>query len=121
VRPPSVPSPDGQHTAFAGRYPPVQARAPFDVSVHAARDSRVPGAGDGRGRLTFVLVNKRVAKHASVTLKPSKRVPEQEVVFYEYSGADRFAIGQLPARKLGDSLTIIPLPAFSVLRFDLKP
>jgi len=107
-------NPDGQNTAFGDRYLPVTASAPFDVSVHAARDTK-------SGRLTFVLVNKRVAKDARVTLKLSKRVPEQEAVFYEYSGADRFAIGQLPARKLGGDSLVVPLPAFSVVRFDLKP
>ena len=97
-------NPDGQNTAFGDRYLPIKASAPADVSVHAARDSKT-------GRLTFVLINKRVAKDARVTLKLSKRVPEQEVVFYEYSGADRFAIGQLPPRKLvGDALDVHAVP-----------
>jgi len=107
-------NPDGRHTAFGDRYLPVKVAAPNDVSVHAARDGKT-------GRLSFVLINKRVGKDARVTLKLSKRVPEQEVVFYEYSGADRFAIGQLPPRKVGGDSLVIPLPAFSVVRFDLKP
>jgi len=107
-------NPDGQHTAFGDRCLPVAASAPFDVSVHTARDSKT-------GRLTFVLINKRVAKDARVRLKLSKPVAEQEVAFYEYSAADRFAIGQLPARKLSGDTLDIPLPAFSVVRFDLRP
>ena len=88
--------------------------APDDVSVHAARASDA-------GRLTFVMVNKRAAKPARVTLKLSRPVPAQEVTVYEYSAADAGSIGRLPSRTMsGDSLTV-DLPAMSVLRFDLKP
>ena len=80
-----------------------------------------PPSRGQRARLTFVLINKRVAKHASVTLELSKAVPEQQVALYEYSNADRFAIGRLPARKVSGRSIAIDLPAFSAIRFDLKP
>jgi hypothetical protein len=107
-------NPDGKQTAFGDRYLEGKVDAPTDVSVHAAKDSKT-------GRLTFVLVNKRAAKDAKVTLKLSKRVPEQEAAFYEYSAADRFSIGQLPPRKVGGDKIEVDLPSMSVLRFDLKP
>ena len=107
-------NPDGQNTAFGDVYLPGAVSAPDDVSVHAARASDA-------GRLTFVMVNKRAAKPARVTLKLSRPVPAQEVTVYEYSAADAGSIGRLPSRTMsGDSLTV-DLPAMSVLRFDLKP
>jgi hypothetical protein len=107
-------NPDGRKTAFGDRDLPGKVDAPTDVSVHAAKDSKT-------GRLAFILVNKRAAKDARVTLKLKKSVPQQEVVFYEYSGADRFSIGQLPARKVGGDKIEVDLPSMSVVRFDLKP
>ena len=107
-------NPDGKHTAFGDRCLPVRVDAPTDVSVHAARDSR-------SGTLTLILINKRVAKDARLSLKLSRPVPEQDVVAYAYSDADRFAIGQLPPRRLGGDTLDIDLPAFSVLRLDLRP
>ena len=107
-------NPDGEHTAFGDRYLPVGGSAPFDVSVHAARDTAT-------GRITFVLINKRVRKDARLTLTLSKPVPEQDIVVYEFSGRDRFALGQHPARKVSGASIVIDLPAFSALRFDLKP
>ena len=107
-------NPDGKHTAFGDRFLPVSVSAPAEVSVHTARDSKT-------GRLTFVLINKRVAKHATVTLELSKAVPEQQIALYEYSSADRFAIGRLPAREVSGRSIEIDLPAFSVIRFDLEP
>jgi hypothetical protein len=107
-------NPDGQKTAFGDRYLPSKVSAAEDVSVHAAKDSKT-------GRLSFVLVNKRAAKDAKVTVKLSKAVPQQDAVFYEYSSADRFSIGQLPARKVGGDKIEVGLPSMSVVRFDLKP
>ena len=107
-------NPDGRHTAFGGRYLPVKASAPHDVSVHAARDMKT-------GRLTFVVINKRVAKEARLTLTLSQPVPEQDVALFEFSGRDHFAIGQLPRRKVSGKAITLDLPAFSALRFDLKP
>jgi hypothetical protein len=107
-------NPDGKHTAFGDRYLPVRVSAPTEVSVHTARDSKT-------GRLTFVLINKRVAKHATVALELSRAVPEQQVAVYGYSNADRFAIGKLPTRKISGRSVEIDLPAFSVIRFDLEP
>lgn len=107
-------NPDGRHTAFGDRYLPVQVSAPLDVSVHAARDT-------ASGRLSVVLINKRAARDARVTLNLSKAVPEQNVVVYEYRDVDRFAIGQWPARRLGGRQVVINVPALSVLRFDLQP
>ncbi|KPK63332.1 MAG: hypothetical protein AMK73_05225 [Planctomycetes bacterium SM23_32] len=107
-------NPDGRHTAFGDVYLPSEVSAPSDVSVHAARDSAT-------GRLTFVLVNKRAAKPARVTLKLSRPVPAQDVTVYEYSAADKACIGKLPPRQVqGENLTV-DLPAMSVLRFDLAP
>jgi len=107
-------NPDGKFTSFGDRYLPAKVDAPTDVSVHTARDS-------ASGRISFVLVNKRGAKDARVTLKLNKPIPEQKAVFYEYSAADRRAIGQLPAHKVGGDRIAIDLPAMSVLRFDVVP
>jgi len=107
-------NPDGKKTAFGDRYLPAKVDAPTDVSVHAAKDSKT-------GRLSFILVNKRAAKDAKVTVKLKKAVPAQDAVFYEYSAADRFSIGQLPARKVGGDKIEVDLPSLSVVRFDLKP
>ena len=71
-------------------------------------------------RLSFVLVNKRSGKDARVVLNLSKSIPEQTITPWEYSSADRFAIGQLPAKKLGGKTLEIDLPAMSVVRFDVK-
>jgi len=107
-------NPDGQHTAFGDRYLPSKCSAPDDVSVHAAKDAKT-------GRLSFVLVNKRASRSAQVTLNLGASVPAQDVVIYEFSSADRFCIGQLPARKVqGDKVTV-SLPPLAVLRFDVKP
>ncbi|MDQ2732232.1 MAG: glycoside hydrolase family 44 protein, partial [Armatimonadota bacterium] len=70
-------NPDGQHTVFGDHYLPTTVSAPDDVSVHAAKDSKT-------GRLTFVLVNKRAAKMARVTLNLTAPVPAQEVTPFEY-------------------------------------
>ena len=89
-------------------------RAPDDVSVHAARDSET-------GRLSFVLVNKRAAKGARVALELAEPVREQELVVYEYSSADRGAIGRRPSRTVSGRRIALDLPPMSVLRFDLTP
>jgi hypothetical protein len=107
-------NPDGKFTAFGDRYLPSTCSAPEDVSVHAAKDAK-------SGKLTFVLIHKRVTKGAKVTLKLSAPVPEQEVTFYEYGSADRLCIGQLPARKIGGDKIEVSVPPFSVVRFDVKP
>jgi hypothetical protein len=107
-------NPDGRHTAFGDAYLPSEVSAPDDVSVHAARDTET-------GRLTFVLVNKRAAKPARVTLKLSKPVPAQTVTVYEYSSADRGCIGRLPEQTMGGGSLTIDLPAMSVRRFDIMP
>ena len=107
-------NPDGKHTAFGDTYLPSTVSAPDDISVHAARDSAT-------GRLTFVLVNKRVAKAAKVTIKLSAPVKSQDVTFYQYSGFDRLCIGQLPTQKVVGSAVAVDMPALSVLRFDLAP
>lgn len=107
-------NPDGQHTAFGDHYLPTQCSAPDDVSIHAAKDSKT-------GRLTFILVNKRIAKADSITLKLSAPVPAQDVTCYEYSGADRRAIGKLAARRVEGDTIKVDLAPMSVVRFDLKP
>jgi len=107
-------NPDGKHTAFGDTYLPSTVSAPDDISVHAAKDSAT-------GRLTFVLVNKRAAKAAKVTIKLSASVKSQDVVFYQYSGQDRLAIGQLPTQKVAGNSVAVDLPPLSVLRFDLAP
>jgi len=107
-------NPDGKHTEFGDRYLGVSVSAPDDVSVHAARDS-------ASGRLTFILVNKRAAKGAKVKLNLNRRLPEQKVVLYEYSAADRFCIGRQPERTVGGNAIVVDLPPMSVVRFDAKP
>ena len=107
-------NPDGRHTAFGDRYLPAKVNAPTDVSVHTAKDSKT-------GKLTFVLVNKRAAKDAKVTLKINQSVPKQDVTVYEYSAADRFVIGQRPSQMMEGTTVTVDLPSLSVLRFDLKP
>jgi hypothetical protein len=82
------------------------------VSVHASRDTKT-------GRLSFVLVNKRAAKPAKVSLSLTQAVPEQDLLVYEYSGADAYIIGELPARKVSGQAIQIDLPPMSVQRFDL--
>ena len=107
-------NPDGKHTAFGDRYLSGKVSAPDDVSVHSARDSK-------SGNLSFILVNKRAAKGAKVSLKLSSPVPEQEATIYEYSAAGRHAIGLLPGRRISGDTIDLDLPPLSVLRFDLKP
>ena len=57
------------------------------MSLHAARDSKT-------GRVTVVLVNKRAAKGACVTLNFNAPMPPQKLVVYEYSAANKHCIGQ---------------------------
>ena len=106
-------NPDGEMTAVGADYLNAKVSAKDDVSVHTYRDAKTK-------RLSFVLVNKRAAKDARVVLNLSKSVPEQTVEAWEYSGADRLAIGKLPARKVGGKTIEIDLPAMSVVRVDVK-
>ena len=106
-------NPDGLGTAFGDRYLPGRVSAPDDVSVHAARSSK-------DGRVTVVMVNKRAARDAQVTIKLGKAIPKQQVVMYEYSQADRLAIGRLPVRTLGGDTLTVEIPAMSVKRFDIQ-
>lgn len=106
-------NPDGRHTVFGDQYLPAMVSMPDDVSVHAARDSK-------SGRLTFILVNKRATKGTRVNLKLNAPLPAQDATLYEYSAADRYAIGQLPTQKVqGDSINV-NLPPLSIVRFDVK-
>ena len=107
-------NPDGQHTVFGDRYLPSNVSAPTDVSVHAARDTAT-------GRLTFILVNKRAATGARVTVKLNAALPAQAVTLYEYSRADRFAIGELPTQQIAGRTITVDLPPLSVVRFDAQP
>ena len=107
-------NPDGQHTAFGDRYLPAKVSAPTDVSVHTARDTVT-------GKLTFILVNKRAATGAKVTLKLNAALSAQAVTMYEYSRADRFAIGELPAKHIEGRTFTVDLPPLSVVRFDAQP
>ena len=107
-------NPDGQHTAFGDRYLPAKVNAPTDVSVHTARDTKT-------GKLTFILVNKRATTGAKVTLKLNAALPAQAVTLYEYSRADRFAIGELPAKQIAGRTIEVDLPSLSVVRFDAQP
>ena len=107
-------NPDGQHTAFGDRYLPAKVSAPADVSVHTARDTTT-------GKLTFIIVNKRAALGAKVVLKLNAALPAQAVTMYEYSRADRFAIGELPAQQIAGRTITVDLPPLSVVRFDVHP
>lgn len=107
-------NPDGKFTAVGDRYLPTRLSAPEDVSVHAYRDRH-------SGRVSFVLVNKRARQDSRVTLQFSRPVREQEVISYEYSGRDRFAIGRLPPRRGGGRSLAVDLPAMSAVRLDLIP
>lgn len=107
-------NPDGKKTAFGDRYLPATVSEPTDISVHSAKDTKT-------GNLTFVIVNKRAAKDAKLTLKFKKSVPAQDMVVYEYSSVDRFSIAQLPARQIKGDKIELDVPSMTVLRFDLKP
>jgi len=107
-------NPDGKHTAFGDTYLPSKVSAPDDISVHTAKDSAT-------GRLTFIVVNKRAGKAAKLSIKLSAPVKSQDVVFYEYSAADRLAIGQLPTRKVVGDTVSVDMQPLSVVRFDLAP
>jgi len=106
-------NPDGAQSAVGAEYLDAKVSAKDDVSVHTYRDPATK-------KLSFVLVNKRAAKDTRVTLNLSKAIPEQTVSPWEYSASDRFAIGQLPARKVGGRSIDIDLPAMSVIRIDVK-
>ena len=107
-------NPDGKHTAFGDRLLAAKVSRPNDVSVFAAKDSKT-------GRCTFVLINKRLRTDATVSLDLGRAIPQQDVTFYEYAPCDRFAIGRLPARRIGGRKIDLALPAFSIVRFDVKP
>ncbi len=106
-------NPDGAMTAVGGDYLPAKISAQDDVSVHTFRDAATK-------RLSFVLVNKRAAKDARVALNLTRPIPEQTVTPWEYSAADRYAIGQLPAQKVSGKTLELDLPAMSVVRVDVK-
>lgn len=107
-------NPDGKHTQWGDRYLPSTVSMPNDVSLHASRDA-------ASGRLSLIVINKRAAKGAHVTIKLSGKIPEQEVTPWEYGAADQYCIGLLPARKVGGDQLTIELPPLSVQRIDLTP
>ena len=107
-------NPDGAFSAFGDVYLPSTCSAADDISIHAGRDSKT-------GKLTFVVVNKRVAKGAKVHLELGQSLPAQNLVVYEYSDADRYCIGQWPDRNISGSAIDVEVPPLSVLRFDVKP
>lgn len=106
-------NPDGRHTAVGDHYLPTRVSAPDDVSVHALRDA-------ANARLSLVLVNKRAAQPARVTLDLGRALARQTATIYEYSAADRFALGQWPARTVEGRSLSLDLPAMAALRVDLK-
>ena len=105
-------NPDGRHTAVGEQYLPSKVSAPDDVSVHTYR------AADGR--LSFLLTNKRATKDARVTLRLAQPIPAQDATVWEYSGADRFSLGQWPARRVEGRTIVLDVPAMSALRLDVK-
>lgn len=105
---------DGKRTACGDRCLPSTVDHPDDVSVHASKDAAT-------GRIAIVMINKRGAIGAKVSLKLATAVPEQEPAFYEYGPADPGCIGQLPTRKISGDTIAIDLPAMTALRFDLLP
>ena len=107
-------NPDGKFTPFGDHYLPATVSSPEDVSVHTGRDTAT-------GRLSFILINKRASKDARVTLKLSKPLPAQSITPYEYSSANRRALGQLPALKVSGNQIEVNLPAMSILRLDATP
>jgi hypothetical protein len=107
-------NPDGKHSAFGDRLLPSTVSAPTDVSLFAGKDAK-------SGKLSLVLVNKRAGKSARVALTLPRALPAQDVVAYEYSGADPGCIGQLPPRHVVGERIGIDLPAMSALRLDLQP
>jgi len=107
-------NPDGKHTAFGEKYLPVSGDHGEDVSIHAAKDSTT-------GRISFILVNKRVAKDAKVKLTFKRDVKAQDCIAYEFSGVDRFCIGQLPPQHVEGREVTVELPAMSAKRFDVMP
>jgi hypothetical protein len=106
-------NPDGRHTVFGDRCLASRTSAPDDVSVHAARDGKT-------GRVTLVLVNKRAAKGARLALSFNASLPQQKVVVYEYSAANKHCIGQWPEQTVGGAALRLDLPPLSVLRLDVK-
>jgi hypothetical protein len=106
-------NPDGAHTAVGDRYLEAKVSAPDDVSVHTYRDGKT-------GRVSFVLVNKRAAKDARVTINLAQPIPEQAAISYEYSAVDRLAIGQLPSRQVGGKVIAVELPRMSAVRLDVR-
>ena len=106
-------NPDGKHTAFGETYLPAINSAPEDVSIHAARDTA------GR-KLTLILINKRGAKPAKLTLKFKTALPDQEATVYEYSDADPKQIKSLPAIKIGGNTIEMDLAPMSVRRIDVR-
>jgi photosystem II stability/assembly factor-like uncharacterized protein len=106
-------NPDGKHTAVGDRYLPSTCSAPEDVSVHTFGDPR-------DGRVSVVLINKRAAKDARVTVRFTRAVPAQDATVYEYSGADRFSLGQWPARHVEGRAMTLDVPAMSAVRVDVR-
>lgn len=105
-------NPDGKHTAVGEQYLPSTCSAPTDVSVHTYR------AADGR--LSFVLINTRAAKDARVTLRLAQPIPAQDATVWEYSGVDRFSLGQWPAKRVEGRTIALDVPAMSAVRLDVR-
>lgn len=105
---------DGKGLAVGDRYLPASVSAPDDVSVHAYRDAKT-------GRLSLLLVNKRAARPARVTVKLPAALPAQSVEAWEYAAVDMRCIGRLPARQVAGASLVVDLHPMSVQRLDLKP
>jgi len=109
-----VRNPDGKHSAIGDVLMPSTSSRQHDVEIFATRSSK------DRGKLSFVLLNKRVKQGARVKLELSAALPEQQVEPYELSAEDPRAIGALPPRKIGGKTVEVELAPMSVLRFDAR-
>lgn len=106
-------NPDGKYTAFGNMYLNSNCSAPYDISVHAARDTK-------NNKLTFIVINKRCEAPAQLSIDLGVKVPKQDVVFYEYGGTEHLQIKELPARRIQGKQVSLELLPLTVLRFDVQ-
>ena len=106
-------NPDGKHTAVGDRFIAADVSKFSNVSVYVFKDPKKKIA-------SFILLNKKAARDAVITIDLKGSVPDQQASAWEFSRANMKAIGELPPFKVGGSSMTVKLPAMSVLRIDVK-
>ncbi len=106
-------NPDGKRTAVGSQFTLAEVSDTDSLSVYAFKDPQT--------KLTSLIVlNKRARKGARVTLDLGLAVPAQKAARYEYSRANKKAIGELPPLEVNGQSLKLEVAPMSILRVDLK-